>query len=480
MTKVIIEKTNCYSHLHTDNDQIKYGLWRALRWKERGYWHSKLYKQKVWDGYIDFFKRDTGRFLTGLMPEIELALNHWNVSYEINDHCNSFDWAVNEINEDMVVDWLPKEDKHKVPYDYQIDIVNQILKHSRGVVQAPTSAGKTNIMMSILKSLPSNTPTLILANRTSLVEQNYQEMKKWGFDNVGRLYDKYKNPNIFTCATVQSLKKIEKLLPHIKALVVDEIHDMMSKVPKTFYTKMKDCSVRVAVSATPFKFGGKDKSQKYFVKGHFGPIMLTDSAGEKGVLTTKELQNREILSSSNCVFYYINEPQLPYEIYLDAVTKGIAESIYFHKVVSCLAKSLKGRTLILVERLTHGDTLHHMLPGSLWVQGKDNLDTKKYVADQLSQAQGNMIGIATQQIFNTGINAKFHNLINAAGGKADHTIIQRMGRGLRTADDKETLNYCDFIFAINEYLEDHSKKRIKILTKEGHNITIKKSFDFKI
>ena len=66
-----------------------------------------------------------------------------------------------------------------------------------------------------------------------------------------------------------------------------------------------------------------------------------------------------------------------------------------------------------------------------------------------------------------------HNLINAAGGQADHLIILRMGRGLRTADDKEVLNYYDFVFEINDYLESHSKKRIKILKQQGHTIEIK-------
>ena len=44
------------------------------------------------------------------------------------------------------------------------------------------------------------------------------------------------------------------------------------------------------------------------------------------------------------------------------------------------------------------------------------------------------------------------SLINAAGGQADHLIIQRMGRGLRTAEDKESLKYFDFMFNINDYL----------------------------
>jgi superfamily II DNA or RNA helicase len=335
----------------------------------------------------------------------------------------------------------------------------------------------TFIMLGILRAIPPNTPTLVLQNRVGLAEQNYSEITKWGVQNVGTLWGKNVNPNIITVASVQSVAKMEKSLSKIKVVIVDEIHDMMSSLPKAIYRRLKNCDIRVALSATPFKFGEKDKVQKYYVKGFFGPVLEIKSAAG-GVLTTKELQNRGILSLSNCVFYPINEPAIPYDIYMDAVTRGIAENFNFHKIVTKLAKKQTGRTLILVDRIAHGDALHSLLPGSLWVQGKDDSKTRKGVIDTLQKSKNNVIAIATQQIFNTGINVFIHNLINAAGGKADHQIIQRMGRGLRIADDKDGLNYYDFLFNINPYLLDHSQKRIKILKEQGHNVAIKEGIDF--
>jgi superfamily II DNA or RNA helicase len=334
----------------------------------------------------------------------------------------------------------------------------------------------TNIMVSILKALPSGCPTLVLANKKSLVEQNYEEIVKWGFQNVGRLYGKYKDPGVITCATVQSLHKMEPLLDKVKVLVVDEIHENMSKEPKKYFNKMKSCSVRAAVSATPFKFGGKDLCQKWLVKGYFGPSLKSKSAG--GVLTTSHLQERGMLSKSRCIFYPVREPDLKYEIYMDAVTRGIAENWHFHEMIKNLVSRLEGRTLILVERIAQGDSLASLIPGSLWVQGKDDLETRKMVIDKLKTSKERVVSIGTQQIFTAGINVMTHNVINAAGGQADHHIIQRVGRGLRTADDKDILNYYDFVFHNNDYLLEHSKKRIKILKKEGHEIIIKDDIDF--
>jgi superfamily II DNA or RNA helicase len=472
MADTILKMQNGFSWLQTDNQEIKKILWENLRFREKGYFHNVRYKQKKWDGYRDFFNKESGKFLTGLWPEIELVLKHFGINYNIEDERNKIKFKYDSVGEGFLEQWNPNPKKFNL-HDYQHDLVNKVLLYQRGTIQAPTSAGKSAMMLAILKCIPDNCPTLILANRKSLVAQFYQDMLDWGFTNVGRLYDKFEEPNIFTCSTIQSLHKIEKLLPKFKALLVDEIHDMMSAAPKKAYGKLSNCSLRIAVSATPFKFGGTDKTQKFFVKGYFGPPLLTEHAGKGGILTTKLLQERGILSPSKCTFFTIDKPQLPYDIYMDAVTNGIAENHHFHKVVVGLTKQLKGRSLILIERLAHGDALHEMIPGSLWVKGADNMETRQFVIDQLKNSKENVVALATHQIFNTGINFFIHNLINAAGGKADHQIIQRLGRGLRTIEDKDTLYYYDFLFKINEYLNDHSNKRVSIIKKEGHEVEFK-------
>jgi len=193
--------------------------------------------------------------------------------------------------------------------------------------------------------------------------------------------------------------------------------------------------------------------------------------------SVRNSQNRFIVKYkekfvSKCVFYKISSPDLEYELYQDAVTKGIVDNETLHQKVIEITASQSGRTLILVDRLAHGDILQALIPNALWVQGKDNDETRKQVIEQLQKSE-NCIAIATQGIFNTGINVFVHTLINAAGGQADHQIIQRMGRGLRTAKDKSELLYIDFMFENNPYLHKHSVKRTKILKKQGHEIEIK-------
>lgn len=468
-----IKIQNCYSWLSTDNDKVKNELWQALKFRELNYRHSRLYKQKLWDGFTEFFKKETGRFLTGLLPEVTGALKFWNIDFQIIDERNQVKFITDSIKPDFLQQWSTK--KFDL-YDYQVDLINQAIKHHRGIVTASTGAGKTEILIGILKCLPPKCPCLILGNKKSLVQQNYERLSEWGFENIGRIYDKIFEPNVMTCATVQSLHKIENLIPHIKCIFVDEVHNMMSKEPKKWYNKCKNASVRIAISATWEKYGGKDKCQRYSVKGYFGSVFKTNSdAAVDGVVKTSRLQKRASLSKSICTFWPILEPSLPHDIYADAVVNGIANNWHLHDIIKkIIQKYCKGRTLIIVERIAHGDALHGLIKDSLWIAGKDDLDTRKEVIKRLEKSsKEKAVAIATKGIFTDGINVHLNNLINASGGKAEHNIIQIMGRGLRPADDKDKLYYHDFMFFNNNYLERHSKNRVRILKKEEHEVIIK-------
>lgn len=339
------------------------------------------------------------------------------------------------------------------------------------------NSGKTLSMISVLKCLPPKTFSILLVDTKELVYQNYDAIRQFGFNDVGMFFGEIKQPNYITVCLVNSAHKLKLLYPDIKCLIVDEIHDLMSSRCVKLYKELKNADIRIGFSATPFKFGGKDQCQKFKVKGHIGGILKTSTV-DGGKLTTAALQERDILSSSECEFYIIDRPQRPYDIYQDAVTYGIAQNDYLNKIVVNLVKRIKGRTLLVVDRIEHGERLLKAIPGAFWMHGSQKKDIRKATIENLRHHQGNFVGIAIDKIVNKGINVFIHNLINCAGGKADHLIIQRMGRGLRTASDKEQLRYYDFYFKNNPYLQKHSEERIRILEQEGHQVKVVEDWDF--
>ena len=465
---------NDFSYLTGLPQEIDDKLYEKLAFRKEGYYHSSAYRQHLWDGFTRFYSK-SGKFLTGLLPEVYAALTYYGVNYQTIDDRDITQFTQKTIDKDFLNKWIPKkEKKFKELYDYQVDLVNQAIKYKRGIIQAPTGSGKTNIIICLMHLLPPKTPILFLANRKLLVKQTYDDLIQWGVPNVGRLNSDYHDPNLITCVNVQSIHHIQKLLPKFKAVIADEIHMLSNKSGISVFKKLTGATVRIAVSATPFK---SDKVQKYTVKGYFGPVFKT-SVVEGGVLTVNYLQGEGNLSKSVCTFYPIIEPQLPYEIWQDAVDLGLARNVFLHNIVNRLTKKLKGRTLILVERIVHGDMLNSLISNSLWVRGKDNEESRQYVIDKLKYSKEDVVAIATRQIFDTGVNLFVHNVINNTDVSAEHIIKQLTGRGLRPADDKEILQYFDFVYKINPYLEDHSNERIKVLKKEKHKVIVKDSIDF--
>lgn len=479
MSDTVLQVENITSRLVTTDTRLKESLAGMLRFRPKNYFHNIAYKKKKWDGWKYFFDAKSGVFMTGLLPEVTKYLRHINKEYVTLDERPPFTWQYTDIGQDFLDPWVPPDLKgtFKELHDFQPDLVNIAIRHGRGIIQAPTGAGKTYMMISLMKCLPPKTPTLFVTKNAQLVHQNWKDMKLWGIENLGRWYDKYKEPNYVMCVTnhVDTFESIQKLLPKFKALIVDEVHDCLSDVPVRAYKKMKACQIRLGISATPFKYDKKkiDQVHKWSLKGHFGPIFQR----EEGQLTTKELQERGILAKSDCTFYPIDKPDLTHEPYAEAVKLGIEQNFHYHDIVARLAKKCTGRTLIVVERVEQGEYLRQLIPGSTFIQGKVKIKDREPIMEALTKGD-RTVAIVMRQIITAGINVKVHDLINAAGGDAAHNTIQLIGRGLRPANDKEALRYHDFLFSNSSYLRDHSVWRIEVFRKEGHKVTIKESIDF--
>jgi len=459
--KLIIN--NDISQLILDNETVMKTLYHSLRFREPGYFHSPAYKlfirsrgQRGWDGHVEFFNKLNGKFMTGLLPEIAKALSTLGIKLEIED---------NRTEKIEHVEITPSSIDGVVLHDYQVDIANKAWKMERGIIKAATSAGKTLLFTALIKSIPENTPTLVLFRSKTLASQTYQVFKQNGVKNAGLLHGESWNPNIIMCATIQSHAHYEELLDKFKVLIVDECHEFTTNNSIKVFKKMKNCRYRFAFSATPWPHG--DDVKKYKLKSWFGPVL--------GDIGTKYLQERNILSDSNCVFHVIDRPEnIDMEDYAASYEKGVICNQYFHQKIKDIIDSYEsGRILILVERLDHGDALAKMIPGSYWVQGKDDEETRKFVIDKLTKSDpGEKVCAISSKIFTTGINIFLHAIVNAAGYKSDIMTIQRIGRGLRKAEDKERLDYHDFYFMNNHYLEEHSKARITWLKAEGHKIEL--------
>jgi len=75
----------------------------------------------------------------------------------------------------------------------------------------------------MVKAFNNKYSTVILMRNRSLVEQTYKAFESFGIENVGRITGDYKEPNLITIGTVQSLHNFPNVAK-TKALIVDEVH----------------------------------------------------------------------------------------------------------------------------------------------------------------------------------------------------------------------------------------------------------------
>jgi superfamily II DNA or RNA helicase len=112
--------------------------------------------------------------------------------------------------------------------------------------------------------------------------------------------------------------------------------------------------------------------------------------------------------------------------------------------------------LITVEQIKHGKALEALIQGSKFVHGK----TKKEERDkELKNFEDGKLKILISTLLGEGWDCQgLDAIILASGGKSEASLIQKVGRTLRTKDGKQNAIIID-IQDGGKWLRDHSQLR---------------------
>jgi superfamily II DNA or RNA helicase len=460
--KIIIEDAT-WSKLDGADSRTMSKLNSAMSFmNQKNFWAAGgRQKTSGWSGYVRFFDKEDGSFLTGLVPVISQALEDMNVPHEI---CRLKTCPLPvALNEDLLSPSVVRPRGCDLRED-QVEFIRRMVEHRRGLVKAATGFGKTAVMAAYLKLIPPKTLTVIVINSTDLIAQTIKAFTEYGVDpeSIGWIYGGKRRGRYIMITTAMSLHHLDELLPHVRVLITDEAHYGVTtnKVVREF-RKMTRAMDRFAFSATPWK---KDQVHNYKLRGHFG-IQLGD-------VPLFLLQEMDILAKGKCRFLTVDHPDADYEADYDkAYREYIVGNTDYHERVAALVTGFTGRTLINVEWKDHGQALHERIPGSIWVCGEDKRKIREEIVEKLRTAPNDCVVIATK-IFGTGLDIYIHQLVNAGGGQGEIKVKQLYGRGVRKSEDKFELNYYDFIHVMNKHLKRHSKRRIKHMKSEYQQVEI--------
>jgi superfamily II DNA or RNA helicase len=412
-----------------------------------------------------------GKFDIGLYGEIISYIKSENILYAENNHLNI-------LFQPKIVNCIIQPLKFNLR-DYQESSVQAALENGRGVIVLPTAAGKTLTIASLIAAIHSFYKTykvLIIVPNIQLIKQTYTDFIEYGIsaDNISK-WSGDDTPNL-NCSIVvagsqilqSQFKEHKEYLQSINVLIIDECH----KVRKG--NAINDI---IKLINTPHKFGftgtmPPDKIDQWNIIGKLGPILYEEKS--YNLRDSKQIASAIIHILS---FNYINPPQLSrassssptkaYEEELDFIINSTARNNKISKICQTTDKN----TLIMVERINHGELLYNILKEQCkdkqiyFIQGSVDVEVREEIRTLMEQ-QNNVVCVAISKVFAEGINIKnLHYIVFAASRKAKIKILQSIGRGLRLHPEKKLLVIFDIADNLR-YGNKHLKERIKLYDSE--------------
>lgn len=244
--------------------------------------------------------------------------------------------------------------------------------------------------------------------------------------------------------------------------VVSNCHQAKAEVLKNLLTQnLRNSPIRWGLTGTV----PKEDVEFQSILASLGPVV--------GQVSAKELQDKGVLA--NC---HVNVLQLidvqahsNYQEELKYLVTNKERIEYISKTLTEIKNT--GNTLILVDRISAGEAIEELIPGSTFISGavkvKDRKDTYDTIRDE-----DNQVIIATYGVAAVGLNIpRIFNLVLIEPGKSFVRVIQSIGRGVRKAKDKDFVQIWD-ITSTCKYAKRHLTQRKKFYNEAQYPFTIKK------
>lgn len=414
----------------------------------------------------------SGKFEIGMLKDITSYLDSTQKKYEITEDLkNKFFVGYDD----------PIIKKYCLTYrDHQDKSIREAVKKGRGVICIPTAGGKTLIMAGIIESMrlsmyKPNAKALVLVPNIQLVEQTSKDFEEYGMEKVTKWSgDNIPDPEATTIVAGTQILLSEKtdlsLLNDIELLLVDETHGIR---------KNNEINNIINKIQTNYKFGFTGTMptsliDQWNIIGKIGPIIFQEK--------TQDLQNKNYVSNFKIFILNVihknipkinhnpNRPSEAFEKELEFLTNNSRRN----EIITNLALKLKNNTIIMADRIQHGETLEEILKSKCgedklvyFIRGSTEMEDREAIR-KLMDGRSDVVVVAISKIFSTGINIpNLHNIIFASAGKAKIKIMQSIGRALRLHPTKTMANIFD-ISDNTKYGKRHLTERETLYISENY------------
>jgi len=221
--------------------------------------------------------------------------------------------------------------------------------------------------------------------------------------------------------------QVRNVIQNCNALIIDEAH-LAAVVTEEIGNQAKNAYYRLGLSATPFR----TDNQEIRIEGTLG--------GKVCEVSASDLVERGFLVPPKIFVVNISTVE-PGQTYHEVYNLNIINCWERNFRIKQFAEGMKAKgipTLILVERMEHGNILEGMIEDAVFVPGGDKGEVdptdeeKNYRRRMLNAVENNEIILIATQWANVGVDApRIAGLILAGTNSSPVTTYQQVGRVLR-------------------------------------------------
>lgn len=342
---------------------------------------------------------------------------------------------------------------------HQLEYIESITQNKRGFIQAYTSFGKSKSFINFLSQFVEGTPILIIVPTTTLLSQMSRDIVETLGIEVGQIgaghYD-IKDVTVCIPDTVYSrLKRNDEstleYLHSIQVLIADEMHFYCNPTGAAVLNNCINAEYRLGTSATPnVKFNWFNES----VYGHCLRIF-------------KQEEGIELNYIENPLIYFIQAPSsyvspqllgaikkrfshvVYNKIYKSAIVRNKQRNQLIADVADHLIQLKEGPIVILFKQLEHASLLQEELKEIGYsdvpiIQGSTANKKREAIIQQMKEETVEVV-LASESILGTGSSiTTLAGAINAAAGRSENLLIQKLGRIVRNRNTNLRPYFIDF------------------------------------
>ena len=439
------------------------------------------YRKRIWDGKIRLYNMMNGEIYLGLIPYIQEFAKRNDIDIEYKGDVNATQSSFTHgVCKGFIGNVKPKSNGKSIQLrDYQTDAVVHAIRNNRSLLLSPTASGKSLIIYLLSRWYESDR-ILILVPTTSLVEQMYTDFLDYGYleSKMQKIYQGYTKDisSEVTISTWQSLYKMpRKFFEQFGCILGDEVHLFKAKSLTNIMNKMHMTKYRHGFTGT---LDGT-QTHRLILEGLFGSV--------NKVTSTKELMEKKTLAKLKIKCIVLQYPDADCKFMKDQNYQDEVDLIVRderrNKFILNLTTHLKGNTLVLFQFVEkHGAVLYGMMKDLdrkvFYVHGGTDTQTREEIRE-ITENEKNAIIVASYGTFSTGINIRnLHNVVFSSPSKSRIRVLQSIGRGLRTTNDKTGATLIDiaddFTWKSKQnFTLRHFMERINIYNEEEFDYTIK-------